>query len=648
MPPQGLRSTSDRDLAEPRTSTLFESDERFRLLVEGVRDYAIFLLDPTGRVISWNAGAERLKGYRAEEILGKSFHVFYPPEAIDTGWPDRELEFARAEGRFEDEGWRVRKDGSLFWANVVITAVRTPDGVLQGYSKVTRDLTERRRHEEELRISEERFRLLVEAVYDYALFVLDPDGRVVSWNAGAARIKGYSATEAIGMHLSRFYPPEDQDRPYQDLARALAEGKAESEGWRVRKDGSRFWAGTSLSALRDADGTVTGFAKVTRDLTERRRVESLEASGRRMNEFLAMLSHELRNPLAPIQNALHAMRLRGVEDPGLRWSQAVIERQVSHLQRLVDDLLDVSRLTSGNIRLTREPVELAVVLDRAVEIAKPVIDARRHHLEVSLSDQPLLVRGDLHRLTQVVSNLLHNSAKFTPEGGRILLSLSQSDRDAVIRVRDNGIGIAPGDLATVFESFAQLAQTPDRSLGGLGIGLTLVRRLVRMHGGSVEAKSDGIGHGSEFVVRLPLLVSDGRPALPEHEEPPAVQPRKITLRVLVVDDNRDSADTMAMLLGMWGHQVSVVHDGAEVLARVREFQPHLVLLDIGLPGATGYELATQVRSSLEGQSPVLAAMTGYGQDEDRARARAAGFDHHLTKPVDFEKLALILAEVPDA
>jgi PAS domain S-box-containing protein len=637
-----------RDLAETRTTTILESDERYRLLVEGVRDYAIFLLDPDGRIISWNAGAERMKGYHADEILGKSFHVFYPADAMARGWPDRELEFARADGRFEDEGWRVRKDGSLFWANVVITAIRTPDGVLQGFSKVTRDLTERRRHEEELRLSEERLQLLVAAVQDYALYLLDREGHVVSWNAGAARIKGYTASEAVGMHFSRFYPPEDQDRPQHDLARALAEGRVESEGWRVRKDGSRFWAGTTLSVLRDEDGTVSGFAKVTRDLTERRRVESLEAAGRRMNEFLAMLSHELRNPLAPIQNALHAMRLRGIEDPGVRWSQSVIQRQVSHLRRLVDDLLDVSRLTSGNIRLTREPVELAVVLDRAIEIAMPVIETRRHEFHVSLPDAPLLVRGDLLRLAQVVSNLLHNAAKFTPEGGHLFLALSQEGRDAVIRVRDTGVGIAPADLTTVFESFAQLVQTPDRSLGGLGIGLTLVRRLVRMHGGTVAARSEGAGRGSEFEVRLPLLVPDARPALPEQQEPEIVPGRSATLRVLVVDDNRDSADTMAMLLGMWGHQVSVVHDGGDVLPRVAEFRPHVVLLDIGLPGVTGYDVAKQLREVPEGRSVVLAAMTGYGQDEDRARARAAGFDHHLTKPVDFATLAQILAAVPGA
>lgn len=628
------------------SAALRVSEEKFRRFVEGVRDYAMFLLDPHGRIITWNEGAARIKGYTADEIIGQIFHVFYPAEAVARGWPEYELKVARQTGRFEDEGWRLRKDGSRFWANVIITAMRSADGTLEGFSKITRDLTERRRNEEALRQSEERFRLLVERVTDHALYLLDPDGRVASWNLGAERIKGYIAEEILGEHFSRFYLPEDQDRPAHDLARAAALGSFEDEGWRRRKDGTRFWAGTTLTALRDHEGQLTGYAKITRDLTERRRMESLEAAGRRVSEFLAMLSHELRNPLAPIENALHAMRLRDIEDAAVRWSRDVIERQVAHLSRLVDDLLDISRLTSGRIHLTREPVELAVVVDRALEASRPTIDGRQHRLSLALTDDRLIVHGDVVRLTQIVTNLLLNAAKFTPERGTIRVTLAREGREAVLSVRDTGIGIAPMDLPLIFDSFAQVAQTPDRTLGGLGIGLTLVRRLVRMHGGTVEARSEGIGMGSEFEVRLPLARDavepvGGRGALESHPDL-AYPPR----RVLVVDDNRDSADTTAMLLAMWGHEARTAHDGPAAVDVARTFHPQLVLLDIGLPGLTGYEVARLLRESADGSALVLAAMTGYGQEEDRERARAAGFDHHLTKPVDLARLREILAALP--
>jgi len=302
---------ADPDPAPPRPpEDIRTSEERFRMLVEGVRDYAIFMLDPEGRITTWNAGAERLKQYRADEIIGKHFSIFYPPEALARDWPATELRAARRDGRFEDEGWRVRKDGTQFWANVVITAMRDASGELIGFSKITRDLTERRRQEQEVRHSEERFRLMVEAVKDYAIFMLDPEGRVASWNAGAERIKGYRSSEILGKHFSIFYPPDRVAArwPEHELEVARAEGRFEEEGWRLRKDGSRFWANVIITAVYDQSGELRGFTKVTRDLTERRRMETLEAEGKQMTEFLAMLGHELRNPLAPIRNAVAVMR----------------------------------------------------------------------------------------------------------------------------------------------------------------------------------------------------------------------------------------------------------------------------------------------------------------------------------------------------
>ena len=289
----------------------------YKLLVEQAKDYALFLLDRDGRIMSWNAGAQRLKGYCAEEIVGRHFSTFYTREAVDSGWPQHELKVATAEGRFEDEGWRVRKDGSRFWANVVITALRDEEGRLLGFSKITRDLTDRKLHEEALRQSEERFRLLIEGVVDYAIFMLDTDGVVTSWNAGAERIKGYKRDEIIGKHLSRFFLPEDIEagKPWEELAAARRDGRAESEGWRVRKNGERFWARAVLSALYDGSGRLRGFAKVTQDLTDRRHLQDLEKATKNVNEFIATLAHELRNPLAPIRTAVQVMAKAPANDP---------------------------------------------------------------------------------------------------------------------------------------------------------------------------------------------------------------------------------------------------------------------------------------------------------------------------------------------
>lgn len=482
------------------------SDGRFRLLLEGIKDYAIFMLDPSGRVISWNSGAEQIKGYKAEEILGQHVSLFHPPESAARGWPKYELEVARKEGRFEDEGWRVRKDGSPFWANVILTALRDARGKLRGFSNITRDLTERRRQEESLRQSEERFRLLVDGIKDYAIFLLDLEGRVVSWNAGAEAIKGYRAEEILGRHFSVFYPPESIARgwPEHELRVARKVGRFEDEGWRLRKDGSAFWANVIITALYDRDNRLYGFGKVTRDMTEHKRMRDLEEAKRQINEFLAMLAHELRNPLAPIRNAVSLMQMGGLSSSMLEWYRCVIDRQVTHLTRLVDDLLDVSRITRGKITLQNQPVEMSLVVDGAVDSCRPLIEERKHTLEVCLPAEPLWVEGDLTRLSQILLNLLNNAAKYTPEGGTLRLTVETEGGQVVVRVLDTGLGIPAELLPRVFELFLQGDRSLDRAEGGLGIGLTLVRRLTEMHGGSVEAHSDGPGRGSEFVVRLPL------------------------------------------------------------------------------------------------------------------------------------------------
>jgi PAS domain S-box-containing protein len=500
---------------------------------------------------------------------------------------------------------------------------------------------------EDLRRSEERFRLMVEGVRDYAIFMLDPEGYVQSWNLGAERIKGYKAEEIIGHHFSEFYPEEAINRgwPQYELAEARAKGRFEDEGWRLRKDGTSFWANVIITALYDSDGELRGFAKVTRDMTDRKRMESLEVSERRMLEFLAMLSHELRNPLAPIRNAVYMMNYKEIADPELKWAIDVIDRQAAQLTRLVDDLLEASRVTSGNITLHRERLDISAVITRAVEGSRPLIDARHHRLEVVMPDEPMMVEADLTRLIQIVVNLLNNAAKYTPEGGDIKLWVDHYDGVLRIHVRDNGTGIAPESLRHIFDLFVQGERTLDRSEGGLGIGLTLVRRLVEMHGGNVSAFSAGPGKGSEFVVTIPRVTDKSAKAASGDVANDHKNTRTPGLRVLVVDDNRDAAISMEMFLKAWGYDTCVVHDGQTALETAREYHPDIVLLDIGLPGLSGYEVAEQLRGFPGGEKIEVIALTGYGQEEDRQRTQGLGISHHLIKPIDPHKLRDLLAAV---
>jgi PAS domain S-box-containing protein len=378
------------------------------------------------------------------------------------------------------------------------------------------------------------------------------------------------------------------------------------------------------------------FCLIVTDLTDQRRREALQAESQRKDEFLAMLAHELRNPIAPIRNAAEILRLRGPADPALQRARAVIDRQVTQLARLVDDLLDVSRIRGGKIRLEREPVDLASVISFAVETARPLIEQRNHQLKLELPAEPMVVEGDAARLSQVIANLLNNAAKFTPGGGFIWVELQRGQGEARIAVRDSGVGISEDMAPRLFDLFAQAETTLGRSQGGLGIGLTLVRTLVEMHGGSVGVRSDGIGKGSEFVVRLPLLATDALPTGNRSE--PTTAGQAVSRRVLVVDDNVDIADSFKMLIECSGHDVRMVTDGDSALREALAFRPEVMFLDIGLPGRDGYEISRELRQMPELGGLVLIAVTGYGQAEDRSRSREAGFDYHWVKPIDLDAL----------
>jgi len=493
---------------------------------------------------------------------------------------------------------------------------------------------------------EERFELLVENVREYAIVLVDPDGRVICWNPGAARLLGYRSQEVVGQHFSRFFSEEGirSGLPEYELKKARAEGRADSACWQVRKDGGRFWCSATMTPLYDEHKHVRSFARVMHDLTDTRalegqkkRADDLAEANHNKEEFMALLSHELRNPLAPILNALSIQREMKTADPLLQQAGKVIERQVGQMVRLVDDLLDIGRITQGKLRLTRIPVELRVIVNNAVEASRPFSDARKHELSVSLPTESIWVDADPVRLEQVFVNLLNNAAKYTGPGGLIRVSVYQEGSEGIVCVWDNGAGIPPEMLPRIFDLFTQVDGTLGRSHGGLGIGLALVGTLVEMHNGRVQALSAGLGKGSEFTVRLPMLTNP--PAFEAQSPGGTVIPIGRKFRVLIVEDDVDSGDMLSVLLRLKGHEVLVARTGQTALEIGPAFNPNVVLCDIGLPGMDGYEVARCLRDTPECKDATLCALTGYTPSgADRHRLPQSGFDHHFVKPVRIDQL----------
>ena len=490
----------------------------YRLLVETVRDYAIFMLDATGHIVSWNPGAEYLKGYTRPEILGRHFSVFYPPADIVAGKPAYELEVATRDGRVEDEGWRVRKDGTTFWANVIITALRDNRGALIGFAKVTRDLTERRRAEQTVRESEERFRLLVQGVKDYAIFMLDPDGRIASWNEGAQRLKLYRPDEIIGRHFSSFYPAADvaSGKPAWELEIAKRVGRFEEEGWRVRKDGSRFWASVLITAIYGAGGTLVGFAKVTRDLTERqaaqeraiadaRRLAEAEAASRTKSEFLTAMSHELRTPINGTMGYIDLLTM-GIGGTVTAQQSEYLNRirtSQEHLLRIINDLLNYGRIEAGQLRYDMASVRVHSIVDAVLPMVEPQAAMKGLQLVHGPCDHDILAFADRGKAEQIVLNLLSNAVKFTPSGGRIEVSCSAKEARSVITVADSGPGIPVERQADIFEPFVQLGRTLTSGHEGTGLGLAISRDLAHAMGGELRVESVP-GQGATFTLELPV------------------------------------------------------------------------------------------------------------------------------------------------
>jgi signal transduction histidine kinase/ActR/RegA family two-component response regulator len=446
---------------------------------------------------------------------------------------------------------------------------------------------------------------------------------------------------------TKCHHPDHVDRVVASVTHSRETGEVWEDTFPLRgKDGKYRWFLSRAIPIRDAKGNIVRWFGTNTDVTEQLAAEeSLREADRRKNEFLAMLAHELRNPLAPIRNAVRILQLAGGDDT-IQSVSETMERQVNQLVRMVDDLLDVNRISKGKIELRTSRVELADIVHHAVEAARPNCENRGHDLSIKLPERPVYLDADLARLAQVLANLLNNACKFTSNGGRIALTAETQGDQVVIRVKDNGIGIAPDELPRIFDMFTQVDTSLERSGSGLGIGLTLVKNLVELHGGTVEANSKGLGHGSEFVVRLPLGAAGLEPARPE---PTDAKPAAIvSRRILIVDDNRDSARTMAMLLKLSGHETHTAFDGLEAVAAAETLRPHVILLDIGLPGLNGYETAITIRDQSWGKDILLIAVTGWGQDDDRQKAKYAGFNAHLVKPVDHASLAKLLAETPNS
>lgn len=471
-----------------------------------------------------------------------------------------------------------------------------------------------------------------------ALFITDTQQRCVFMNPAAERLTGYDRVALHGCRLAAVLLPHPcaETAPLlgeRDAPPHLAQDKHQGEARFLHKDGHAYDVSLTSSTLRDDREEVIGAIIEAQDISQRKRAqEQLRDADRRKDEFLATLAHELRNPLAPVRNAVQYLRAKGPATPELAWARDVIDRQTQAMIRLIDDLMDVSRISRGKIELQREQIQLATVVASAVETSQPKIELYGHQLIVDLPTTPVLVDGDLTRLAQVFLNLLNNAAKYTDPGGRIELRAEPDGRDVVVTVRDTGIGIPAENLESIFEMFSQVEGALSRSRGGLGIGLSLVKRLVEMHGGSVEARSAGLDKGSEFVVRLPIVIQPS-----DHLPPRGVSEDALPgtdLRILVVEDHRDAAESLSMLLRMLGHRVMMAFDGHEALTVAETFAPHVVLCDVGLPGLNGYEVARAIRQEPWGESMVLIAITGWGQDHDRQLSNAAGFDRHLVKPVD--------------
>jgi PAS domain S-box-containing protein len=600
-------------------------------------------------------------GYSLDELRRLTLtQITHPEDLADTQAQARAL-FDGQVPHCAFEKRYLRKDGTAIWGRTTLTLLRTISGEAEQFIGVIEDITDRRLTEDALRDARaqaQEIRGNLAAIVqssDDAIISKTLEGVISTWNNAAERMFGYTAEEVVGKSITLLIPPNQLDEEPAILQKLRRGERIDHyETVRMRKDGTLLNVSLTVSPIKDLDGTIVGASKIARDITLRKRAEetlrqeiatreraeaALREADRRKDEFLATLAHELRNPLAPIRQAALISKAPTATEAQKRWSSDVISRQVQHMSLLLEDLLDISRITRGRLELRTETVELAEVVHAAVEAARPSIDAKRHLFSIELPPEPVHFVADPLRLAQVLSNLLTNAAKYTDPEGDLRLRASCTAETITISVVDNGVGLPADGLTNVFEMFSQVPSSRNHSEGGLGIGLALAKGLVELHEGEIEARSAGIGKGSEFIVRLPLRRTSVHW---QKQRIHSTSAPRVSRRVLLADDNEDAAESLATLLRMDGHDVTVVHDGREALAAFSTVQPEVALLDIGMPELNGYEVARKVRQGSLGRAVTLIAVTGWGQDRDKAQALAAGFNHHFTKPIAADRLCDLL------
>jgi len=644
------------DAVRRRMEVLSENDElkktqqaleESRARLQAILDYIpaiVFMKDIQGRYLVINRWYENLLKLSEQDVRGKTPYEILPRDVADQFVAAHQQVIQRQSVQSFEQ--RIPSDGGKITVLSTQFPIRDRFGQMTALGGVSIDITDRKKAEQALRESERRFRAIFDSAYEF-VGLLDTRGTLMEINQTALDFVGARAAEVVGRPFweTPWWASAAQQRERLKVAVAEArEGKfvrfeAEHRG----KDGSVEIIDFSIRPMTDDTGRVTMLIPEGRRITERKQAEAaLREADRRKDEFIAMLAHELRNPLAPIRNIINLLQRRRSLDPHVQKGGAIIARQLDYLTRLINDLLDISRLSRDKLELRTERVDLMEIIKSAVEDSRPFIDQHGHELILALPEKAIYLSADSVRLAQVFTNLLDNAAKYTHRQGRLALSVSREGNTVVVRVTDNGIGIAPEKLPHLFDMFYQADRSYGQSQGGLGIGLTLVRRLVEMHGGAVEGHSGGKNQGSEFVVRLPISLEE-----PEQEESIDLCPKLLATsrRILVVDDYGESADTLADLLRLDGNEVEIAHDGFEAVEAVANFRPAAVLLDVAMPKLNGYDAARRIREQPWGKKIVLIAVTGWGQARDRQQSREAGFDAHLTKPVDYPALLRMLAEL---
>jgi PAS domain S-box-containing protein len=626
---------------------LRESEARFARFMQHLPGLA-WIKDDAGRYVFANAAAQRAFQMPAAKLYGKLDGDVFPHDTAER-FQANDRRALLNEAGIQTIETLEHHDGTVHFSLVNKFPIRGVDGSSSLIGGMAIDITDRKRAEESLRESEQRFHNMADHA-PVMIWVTEADGSCSFLGKTWYEFTGRSPAESLGFGWIEAVHPDDRAGAREQFLRANERQESFSHEYRLRgMSGEYYWVIDAAAPRFDDNGVFLGYIGSVIDITKRKCTEealreseaALREADRRKDEFLALLAHELRNPLAPIRTGLELMRLAGNDSEVVEEVRTTMERQSQQMVRLIDDLLDVSRITRGTMELRKSRVELVTVVESAVETARPIIQDLGHELTVEIPKQPIVIEADPTRLAQVIANLLNNAAKYMPRGGRIELMAKREKSAVTISVKDTGIGIPAEMIDRIFDMFTQVDGSLERAHGGLGIGLTLVKRLVEMHGGTVTARSDGANRGSEFVVRLPVveeLLSQLHETNGEHVAAPGQR------RIMVVDDNQNAAEVMGMLLKALGNDVRTVFSGLEAIEVAERFRPDLILLDIGMPKMNGYETARRLRDQPWGKEIVLAALTGWGQEEDKRRTREAGFNHHFVKPVDMNVLQRFLAE----